>query len=202
MPPVFAHGALRLYLLAVLEEGPQHGYEIIRALSDRFGGTYSPSAGTVYPRLSKLQEEGLLATALDGRRTVYTLTDVGRAELNKRRHELTEVQENITASVRRLADDIRLEVKENMRGLRAELAASAESARSQARQSHKSSTSEAAGSAASLKEAEFALQRFRDDLRVELRLKAARTGLDDVSLTTLRTVLDQAATAIKQTLRQ
>ncbi|WP_449373430.1 PadR family transcriptional regulator [Arthrobacter psychrolactophilus] len=90
MPPVFAHGALRLYLLAVLEEGPRHGYEIIRALSDRFGGTYSPSAGTVYPRLSKLQEEGLLETTLDGRRTVYSLTDAGREELDRRRHELTE----------------------------------------------------------------------------------------------------------------
>ncbi|PYI39760.1 PadR family transcriptional regulator [Arthrobacter psychrolactophilus] len=202
MPPVFAHGALRLYLLAVLEEGPRHGYEIIRALSDRFGGTYSPSAGTVYPRLSKLQEEGLLETILDGRRTVYSLTVAGREELDRRRHELTEVQENITASVRRLADDIRLEVKENMRGLRAELAASAESARAQARTSHKEPSHEAAGNAALLKEAEFALQRFRDDLRVELRLNAARTGFDDVSLATLRTVLDQAATAIRQTLRQ
>ncbi|WP_449373431.1 hypothetical protein [Arthrobacter psychrolactophilus] len=111
-------------------------------------------------------------------------------------------QENITASVRRLADDIRLEVKENMRGLRAELAASAESARAQARTSHKAPSREAGGTAAVLKEAEFTLQRFRDDLRVELRLSAARSGLDDVSLATLRTVLDQAATAIKQTLRQ
>jgi DNA-binding PadR family transcriptional regulator len=54
MPPVFAHGALRLYLLALLESGPKHGYELIKALSERFGGTYSPSAGTIYPRLGKL----------------------------------------------------------------------------------------------------------------------------------------------------
>ena len=133
---------------------------------------------------------------------MYSLTVAGREELDRRRHELTEVQENITASVRRLADDIRLEVKENMRGLRAELAASAESARAQARTSHKEPSHEAAGNAALLKEAEFALQRFRDDLRVELRLNAARRGFDDVSLATLRTVLDQAATAIRQTLRQ
>ena len=62
MPPVFAHGALRLYLLALLESGPKHGYELIKALSERFGGTYSPSAGTIYPRLGKLEEEGLVAT--------------------------------------------------------------------------------------------------------------------------------------------
>jgi len=69
MPPVFAHGALRLYLLALLESGPKHGYELIKALSERFGHTYSPSAGTIYPRLGKLEEEGLVATESAGRRT-------------------------------------------------------------------------------------------------------------------------------------
>ena len=58
MPPVFAHGALRLYLLSLLESGPKHGYELIKALSERFGGTYSPSAGTIYPRLGKLEDAG------------------------------------------------------------------------------------------------------------------------------------------------
>ena len=51
-PPVFAHGHLRLYLLSLLAERPMHGYELIQALSDRFGGTYVPSAGTIYPRLA------------------------------------------------------------------------------------------------------------------------------------------------------
>ena len=46
-PPVFSHGSLRLYLLALLDERPRHGYELIQALSERFGGTYSPSAGTI-----------------------------------------------------------------------------------------------------------------------------------------------------------
>lgn len=202
MPPVFAHGALRLYLLAALEEGPQHGYEIIRALTSRFGGTYSPSAGTVYPRLAKLQEEGLLETTLDGRRTVYALTAAGRAELDHRRHELTEVQANIAASVRRLADDIRVDVQENMRSLRAELAASAESARTKARQVPKAPRSEPAGAGKQLKEAEFLLQRFHDDLRIDLRLHAATHGLDELTLATARTVLEQAATAIKATLQK
>ena len=77
MPPVFAHGALRLYLLALLESGPKHGYELIKALSERFGGTYSPSAGTIYPRLGKLEEEGLVATRTEGRRTNYSITPAG-----------------------------------------------------------------------------------------------------------------------------
>ena len=80
-PPVFAHGHLRLYLLSLLDERPQHGYELIQGLGDRFGGTYVPSAGTIYPRLAKLQEEGLVTKESDGRRTVYAITDAGRAEL-------------------------------------------------------------------------------------------------------------------------
>ena len=85
MAPVFAHGALRLYLLALLESGPKHGYELIKALKERFGGTYSPSAGTIYPRLGKLEEEGLVATESAGRRTNYRITASGLAELNRRR---------------------------------------------------------------------------------------------------------------------
>ena len=85
--PVFAHGQLRLYLLALLSEGPRHGYEIIRALEERFNGLYSPSAGTVYPRLSKLEEEGLVRSTwrsdLPGRsKRTYELTDAGRAALD------------------------------------------------------------------------------------------------------------------------
>ncbi|MDQ4490512.1 PadR family transcriptional regulator [Sinomonas sp. ASV486] len=133
-PPVFAHGALRLYLLALLEDGPKHGYELIKALGDRFGGTYSPSAGTVYPRLGKLEEEGLVATSQDGRRTVYSITDAGRAEVEDRRGELEDVEQDISASVRRLADTLRDELRSSMRGLRADLAATAETARQAAKQ--------------------------------------------------------------------
>ncbi|MHA7305407.1 PadR family transcriptional regulator [Arthrobacter sp. TMN-49] len=198
---IIAH-ALRLYLLAVLEEGPQHGYEIIRALTDRFGGTYSPSAGTVYPRLAKLQEERLLQTTMEGRRTVYSLTAAGRSELEQRRHELNEVQARISASVRRLADDIRVDVQENMRSLRADLAASAETAKTQAHHAARTTRSETVVTGKQLKEAEFLLQKFRDDLRLDLRLHAARNGLDELDLVTLGTVLNQSAIAIRASLKK
>src|SRR5689334_25393356 len=107
MPPVFAHGALRLYLLALLEAGPKHGYELIQALGDRFGGTYSPSAGTIYPRLAKLEEEGLVTKTADGRKTVYAITDAGRAELAARRSDLDAIEDELTDSARRLADEVR-----------------------------------------------------------------------------------------------
>ncbi|UYN82890.1 MAG: PadR family transcriptional regulator [Microcella sp.] len=132
-PAVFGHGHLRLYLLFVLDERPMHGYEIIQALSDRFGGTYVPSAGTIYPRLAKLESEGLVSKESDGRKTVYALTDAGRAELNDRRDELDGIEAGLGDSVRRLADEVRASVGEAMGALRAELAAAAREARDDAR---------------------------------------------------------------------
>jgi DNA-binding PadR family transcriptional regulator len=202
MPAVFAHGALRLYLLSLLESGPKHGYELIKALKERFGGTYSPSAGTIYPRLGKLEEEGLVATESAGRRTNYRITPAGLAELNLRREELAAVENEISASVRRLADNLREDIRSNMRGLRADLAATAEAARAAA--GSVDFTTAAARSAPegkrSLKEAEAMLQAFRDDLRAELRLQAGKQPLSPVALETLRTVLEQARIAVRNSL--
>ncbi|WP_104042299.1 PadR family transcriptional regulator [Arthrobacter sp. ZGTC412] len=202
MPAVFAHGALRLYLLSLLESGPKHGYELIKALKERFGGTYSPSAGTIYPRLGKLEEEGLVATESAGRRTNYRITPAGLAELNLRREELAAVENEISASVRRLADNLREDIRSNMRGLRADLAATAEAARAAA---GSVDFTAAGGRAApegkrSLKEAETMLQAFRDDLRAELRLQAGKQPLSPVALETLRTVLEQARIAVRNSL--
>jgi DNA-binding PadR family transcriptional regulator len=201
MPPVFAHGALRLYLLALLESGPKHGYELIKALSDRFGGTYSPSAGTIYPRLAKLEEEGLVATRSEGRRTNYSITAAGLVELNRRREELADVENDISASVRRLADKLRQDIRVNMQGLRADLAATAEAARTTAR-----SAASPAGARYSkdgdrrLREAEMLVQSFRDDVRIELRRHAGTSPITPVTLETVKTVLDQARISIRNSL--
>lgn len=130
MSPVFAHGALRLYLLALLAESPKHGYEVMQALERRFGGTYQPSAGTIYPRLSRLEEEGLVEKHADGRRTQYVITDAGRAHLAERQGELDALETEIGDSVRRLADEVRGGVRDAMRTLRADLAAAEREARS------------------------------------------------------------------------
>jgi len=205
MPPVFAHGALRLYLLALLESGPKHGYELIKALSERFGGTYSPSAGTIYPRLGKLEEEGLVATHSEGRRTNYSITTAGLLELNSRRDELAGVENDISASVRRLADNLRQDIRVNMRGLRADLAATAEAARASARTAGATGAG-AAGARFSpdgerrLKEAEMLVQSFRDDMRVELRRHAGSRPVSAVTLETVKAVLDQARISIRNSL--
>lgn len=210
MAPVFAHGALRLYLLALLESGPKHGYELIKALTERFGGTYSPSAGTIYPRLGKLEEEGLVSTRAEGRRTNYSITAAGVKELNSRRDELAGVESDISASVRRLADTLHQDIRANMRGLRADLAATAEAARSTVRSAAQAGREAAAGAAAApryspagearLREAEMLVQAFRDDIRIQLRRHAGRRPVSLVTLDTVKTVLDQARIAIRDSL--
>lgn len=122
MTPVFGHGRLRLYLLKLLEESPRHGYEIIQQLRERFAGLYSPSAGTVYPRLARLETEGLIRHETDGGRKVYHITDAGRAELADRSGELEELETEIRASARDLAEGIRQEVRETAKAVQQELA--------------------------------------------------------------------------------
>ena len=129
MSPVFAHGQLRLYLLALLAEGPHHGYEIMRDLEQRFNGLYTPSAGTVYPRLAKLEEEGLVRRNDDGRKATYTLTDAGRAEVDARQDDLGDLRVDLDRSVSQLADEVRSRVKGEAADLRAELKAAAQEAR-------------------------------------------------------------------------
>jgi DNA-binding PadR family transcriptional regulator len=118
--PVFRHGGLRLYLLKLLDEAPRHGYDVIRLLQDRFLGVYSPSPGTIYPRLARLEEEGLVThEVIDGKK-VYKITDAGRAELHNRRDDLADLEDELSASVRDIAREITRDVRETVRSLRDE----------------------------------------------------------------------------------
>lgn len=131
MPPVFAHGRLRLYLLKLLDEAPRHGYEVIRLLEERFQGLYAPSAGTVYPRLAKLESEGLVTHATEGGRKVYSITEAGRAELADRGGELADLELEIRDSVSELAAEIRADVSGAAGDLRRELRAAASASATQ-----------------------------------------------------------------------
>ena len=129
MSPVFAHGQLRLYLLSLLNEGPRHGYEVIQDLEHRFNGLYSPSAGTVYPRLAKLEEEGLVERSDEGRKAIYRITDAGREEVLARQDDLSSLESDLDLSVRELAEQVRSRVRGQTQDLRAELKAAAQEAR-------------------------------------------------------------------------
>lgn len=77
-------GDVRAAILGLLTERPMHGYEIIQELAERTGGLWQPSAGSVYPTLQLLEEEGLVAGEdAEGKRR-FTLTDAGREESQRR----------------------------------------------------------------------------------------------------------------------
>ncbi|MCL2466151.1 MAG: PadR family transcriptional regulator [Micrococcales bacterium] len=205
MAPVFAHGQLRLYLLALLESGPQHGYELIQALSDRFGGTYRPSAGTVYPRLARLEVEGLVVRTVPqdpGRKTTYALTDAGRAELAARAGDLADLEADISDSVRDRAAAVREDARVAMTGLQADLAAAAQEARATARPGRSAVADEQrTASHARRVEIEAMLRRFTDDVRADIRRADADASVPTLAVDTVRTVLDSARQAVRATLR-
>lgn len=202
MAPVFAHGQLRLYLLALLESGPRHGYELIQALSDRFGGTYRPSAGTVYPRLARLEAEGLVERTESGRKTTYALTPAGREELAARQGDLADLEADISDSVRDRAAQVREDARLAMTGLRADLAAAAQEARATARPGRSAvADDQRTGSHARRVEIETMLRRFTDDVRADLRRADADAAVPSLAVDTVRTVLDSARQAVRATLR-
>ena len=79
----FESGEIRLALLSLLSEGPKHGYQLMKEISERSGGVYRASAGSVYPTLQQLEDEGLVEAAQQSGRRVFSLTAAGRAELER-----------------------------------------------------------------------------------------------------------------------
>jgi DNA-binding PadR family transcriptional regulator len=75
--PMVRRGDVRTAILALLAEEPMHGYQIIGQLGERSGGMWRPSAGSVYPNLQQLEDEGLVKGVESDGRTVYTLTETG-----------------------------------------------------------------------------------------------------------------------------
>jgi len=82
---------VRLALLSLLEDAPAHGYELMKRLEERSGGMYRASAGTVYPVLQQLEDEGLVrGDEVEGKRT-YHITQAGRDELILHREDVDHI---------------------------------------------------------------------------------------------------------------
>ncbi|MFE9742456.1 PadR family transcriptional regulator [Streptomyces sp. NPDC006477] len=73
-------GDVRASILALLKDRPMHGYEMIREIGERSDGAWKPSPGSVYPTLQLLEDEGLITSASEGGKKLFTLTDAGRSE--------------------------------------------------------------------------------------------------------------------------
>ncbi len=88
---VFEKGDLKYVILDLLKDKPSHGYEVIRALEERFRGFYSPSPGSVYPTLQLLEDLGYVsATQRDGKK-VYEITDAGLEFLQENQRSVRDI---------------------------------------------------------------------------------------------------------------
>lgn len=88
---MFDSGALRLVVLGLIAEEPRHGYDIIKALEQKFQGGYSPSPGSIYPMLQMLEEADLVVSQADGNKRLYSITDAGKAYLDDNKAELDRI---------------------------------------------------------------------------------------------------------------
>ncbi|MGC7406954.1 PadR family transcriptional regulator [Pandoraea pneumonica] len=91
---LFSHGGLRMVLLHLIAQQPRHGYELIKAIEESVNGTYSPSAGVVYPTLTLLEEMGYIRVQEntgETQRKSYEITDSGREYLAENEAAVTEL---------------------------------------------------------------------------------------------------------------
>ncbi len=214
MSRLFGHGDLRLWLLKLIEERPRHGYDIISELEERFLGIYSPSPGTVYPRLAALEAEGLIEQVEAEGRKVYRLTDAGRAELASRSEEVKALADRLTRSAREIASDIRDEVKSAVRDLRSEVRRAATEVRrderrasrvardtvSDARAAARAARDVARDATHEVKHTWRSLQRDLDGFVSDVKSAAKRYDLDRTRLANLRSALHDARAAILEAL--
>ena len=101
---IFGPGDLRLMLLALIAEKPRHGYELIKEIEQKFGGAYSPSPGSIYPTLTLLEEmDHIRASASDGARKLFEITDQGRVFLEENRATLDGVTARMGLAARHMS---------------------------------------------------------------------------------------------------
>lgn len=200
MTAVFSHGRLRLYLLKLLEEGPKHGYELIRRLEDRFLGRYTPSAGTIYPRLQRMEAEGLVTHTAAGGRKTYRITDAGRAELHDRADEVAELESDIQALVAdlaALAGQIETGVRDSLHDLKQELREAARQTRQRGLPPH--GMTEPLSSQPHDAAAEF--DRRLTEFLAEVRMLVLRTRPSQTQLRTATRLLDGTLERLHRLLR-
>jgi DNA-binding PadR family transcriptional regulator len=119
---MFESGDFRILLLTLLEEQPRHGYELIRAIEEMFGGQYAPSPGIVYPTLAMLEEQGLAeprAEAIEEGRKRFALTAAGQTWLRENADAVAGVRARLALEVRSLrASQVPEAVRQGLRTLK------------------------------------------------------------------------------------
>ena len=98
----FLRGHLRTIVLEIVKTKPRHGYDVIKAIGEEFHGFYSPSAGSVYPILRELEEQGFVASSSEGGKTVYTITKDGAREIKTNEDKFADMRDRLRDRFREL----------------------------------------------------------------------------------------------------
>lgn len=101
--PMFEAGEVKFVILRLLREKPRHGYEIIKDLEERMGGHYTPSAGTVYPTLQLLEDQGYVRAVETEGRKVYHITAEGERFLDENRDVIDDIIDRVRDTLRDVA---------------------------------------------------------------------------------------------------
>ncbi|NHN89588.1 PadR family transcriptional regulator [Acetobacter conturbans] len=88
---LFDYGEMRLLVLSLISEKPTYGYELIKTIEEKFGGSYTPSPGVIYPTLTWLDEAGYIRPAEEEGRKSYHMTPEGEVFLTTNRAGLDEI---------------------------------------------------------------------------------------------------------------
>lgn len=96
---MFESGEVKFVILRLLREKPRHGYEIIKELEERFGGCYTPSAGTVYPTLQMLEDQGYVRAEDQDGKKVYRITPEGEQFLDENSQTLDDIFDRVRETV-------------------------------------------------------------------------------------------------------
>jgi DNA-binding PadR family transcriptional regulator len=118
----FDHGDLRYLILKLIADKPRHGYELIKAIEEEFGGAYSPSPGVIYPTLTMLEELGYAVVAADGNKKAYTITPEGRAFLAENQAQVDAVFGRLKEAGKTFGGGRAPEIKRAVHNLRLALA--------------------------------------------------------------------------------
>ena len=115
---LFEQGDLKYVILRLLEEKPRHGYDIIKELEDRSGGTYAPSPGTVYPTLTMLEDMGYARVVPEeGGKKIYEITDEGRKHLAEHSTTVNDIFDRIARFVEGFTDTPMTELNQSFQRL-------------------------------------------------------------------------------------
>ena len=93
----FGAGEVRLAILSLLSDGPKNGYELMKELRTRSGGSYRMSAGTVYPALQQLEDEGLIVPDPRDGKKLFRITDLGLKELEREKDTVDDIWRRTSA---------------------------------------------------------------------------------------------------------